>query len=101
MYFRPISGDGVNFGLPFGTDYILAFSRLFFGREVLVAYNVSATNSHTFFIIVDGDIQKNRATMKFLYGDAGTVAVQKHGDPNDPTRFVPLTLKPMQFVVLE
>src|SRR5207247_818478 len=42
MYFRQISENGRDFGLPFGHTYTLAFSRLLFGREVLVAYNVSA-----------------------------------------------------------
>ena len=41
MYYREISGDGIDFGLPFGTTYTLAFSRLLYPREVLVAYNIS------------------------------------------------------------
>jgi glycosidase len=41
MYFREISGDGEHFGLPFGRTYTLAFSRLLYGSEVLVAYDVS------------------------------------------------------------
>ncbi len=30
MYFRQISGDGENFGFPFGTTYTLAFSRILY-----------------------------------------------------------------------
>jgi hypothetical protein len=101
MYFRQISGDGKTFGLPFGTDYTLAFSRLLFGREVLVAYNVSTTNKHNFFVIVDADVQKDKQEMKYLYGKVGTQPVLKNPDPNDPTRFVQLELEPMQFVILE
>lgn len=101
MYFRQISGDGTHFGLPFGTDYILAFSRILFGREVLVAYNVSSTNTHDFFVIVDADIQKDKTGMKYLYGKAGTEPVLKPASSGDPTRFVRLKLKPMQFVILE
>ncbi len=101
MYYRQISADGQNFGLPFGTNYTLAFSRLLFSREVLVAYNVSTTDTHDFHIIVDANYQKDRPSMKFLYGGTGTVPVLKHADPNDPTRFVKFILKPMQFVILE
>lgn len=37
MYYRQISGDGEHFGFPDGTTYTLAFSRLLWGSEVLVA----------------------------------------------------------------
>ncbi|HTS45021.1 MAG TPA: alpha-amylase family glycosyl hydrolase, partial [Puia sp.] len=40
MYYREISGNGMDFGLPYGNEYTLALSRLLYGREVLVAYNV-------------------------------------------------------------
>ena len=43
MYFRQISGDGEHFGLPFGNAYTLAFSRMLYPDEILVAYNVSGT----------------------------------------------------------
>ena len=36
MYYRQISGDGVQFGFPFGSTYTLAFSRVLYGQEVLV-----------------------------------------------------------------
>jgi alpha-amylase len=101
MYFRQISADGQGFGLPFGTNYTLAFSRLLFGREVLVAYNVSTTDSHNFFVIVDAAVQKDRPSMKYLFGDSGSVPIRTRSSPNDPTRFVQIPLKPMQFVILE
>jgi glycosidase len=101
MYFRQISGNGSQFGLPFGTDYTLAFSRILIGREVLVAYNVSGTKVHKDFVIVDSDIQRNKTEMKYLYGKPGTEPVLKPTDPNDPTRFVQLELQPRQFVILE
>jgi hypothetical protein len=39
--------------------------------------------------------------MRFLLEGTGTVPIQKRADANDPTRFVQLNLKPMQFVILE
>jgi hypothetical protein len=44
MYFRDISGDGVNYGRPYGTDHSLASSRILYRQEVLVAYNVKGTS---------------------------------------------------------
>src|SRR5215472_14182637 len=41
MYFRQISGDGQHFGFPFGFAYTLAFSRILYPDEILIAYNVS------------------------------------------------------------
>jgi hypothetical protein len=97
MYFRPISGDGVRFGLPFGSTYTLAFSRILYGREVLVAYNVSAS-ARSDRVLIDGGMHKDGDTLQFLYGGSGTVTAQTA--PGN-TRFVRLDLAPHQFVVLE
>src|ERR1044071_2192907 len=51
MYYREISGDGEHFGLPFGTTYTLAFARVLYGHEVLVAYNVSTQARHDRVIV--------------------------------------------------
>ena len=96
MYFREISGDGVTFGLPFGTDYTLAFSRILYGQEVLVAYNVSS-HERADYVIVDGDVQRGRDAMRFLYGAAGSVPIDVDGQGR---RFVRLRLGARQFVVL-
>ena len=95
MYFREI-GDGINFGLPYGTTYTLAFSRMLYGSEVLVAYNVSATARND-CVIVDASIHQPGDTMQFLYGNSGSVVVQQ---APDGSRYVQLNLAPRQFVIL-
>jgi glycosidase len=97
MYFRQISGDGVNFGYPFGTTYTLAFSRLLYGQEVLVAYNVSAS-PRTDRVVVDASIHQQGDMMTFLYGDTGSVQVDQ---APDGICFVQLDLAAHQFVILE
>jgi glycosidase len=97
MYFRQISGDGVNFGLPFGNAYTLAFSRVLYGEEVLVAYNVSASNRND-RVVIDATLYPDLSTLNFLYGSAGSVTA--HTAPNG-TRFVQLDLAPHQFVILQ
>ena len=98
MYFREISGDGIHFGLPFGTAYTLAFSRFLWGApEVLVAYNVS-TESRRDCVIIDGETHKSGGQMTYLYGKTGTVPIQKNVDD---TYYVHLELGPRQFVILE
>lgn len=97
MYYRQISGNGIDFGFPFGTTYTLAFSRLLWGSEVLVAYNVSnqARNDR---VIVDASFHATGSTMNFLYGGAGSVTVE---EAPSGARLVQLNLAPYQFVVLQ
>jgi glycosidase len=97
MYYRQISGDGVNFGFPFGSTYTLALSRVLYGEEVLVAYNVSASARND-CVLVDSTIYPHGATLRFLYGGAGTVLA--HTAP-DTARYVQLNLAPHQFVILQ
>jgi alpha-amylase len=96
MYYREISGDGQRFGFPFGTTYTLAFSRLLYGQEVLIAYNVSG-QPRTDFVIVDSALHADGSTMRFLYGGAGTTPVQT---ATDGLRFVRLNLSAFGFVIL-
>ena len=98
MYFRQISGDGVNFGLPYGTTYTLAFSRLLYGSEVLVGYNVSSA-SRSDRVVVDADLHKPGEKMTYLYPSGkGDVTVEK---APDGTTFVRLDLDGHQFAVLK
>jgi len=98
MYYRQISADGVGFGLPFGSTYTLAFSRLLYGREVLVAYNVSPRGRND-RVVVDADLHKPGDTMTYLYPNTkGTATVEK---APDGTQFVRLDLDGHQFAVLE
>lgn len=100
MYFREVSGNGRDFGLPQGHPCTLAFSRLLADDEVLVAYNTSTTERRRDFVVVDSGLHKGSDEMRFLYGGHGTVNVETHPDPNNPSRFVQLELDPMQFVIL-
>jgi alpha-amylase len=96
MYYRQISGDGENFGFPFGNTYTLALSRMLYGREILVAYNV-AEQPRQDAVVVDSTLWDDGAPMAFLYGGAGSTPVRTAADG---TRFVRLNLAPHQFVVL-
>jgi glycosidase len=97
MYFRQISADGLTFGFPFGSTYTLAFSRVLYGQEVLVAYNVSPIARQD-RVVIDATLHPNGDTLRFLYGAPGTVPAQTA--PNG-TRFVQLDLAPNQFVILQ
>src|SRR5439155_5261228 len=79
MYFRQISGDGQHFGFPYGSTYTLAFSRILYPQEVLVAYNVSDQTRHD-AIVVESVLHPDQSTMSFLYGGTDAVAVDTAAD---------------------
>jgi glycosidase len=97
MYYRQISGDGVHFGLPFGNAYTLAFSRMLYSSEVLVAYNISGVARND-YIVVDSILSPPGSSKTFLYGGAGSVPVNY---APDGTAYVQLALGANQFVVLK
>jgi alpha-amylase len=96
MYFREIAADGAHFALPTGLAYTLAFARILYPEETLVAYNVEDKDRHD-SVIVDAHLHPDGSNMRFLYGATGTVPVRTAGDGS---RFVKLDLAPHQFVVL-
>jgi len=100
MYFREVSSNGKDFGLPRNQPCTLAFSRILANEEVLIAYNTSTTEAREDYVIVDSALHKAGDSLKFLYGGQGTVTIQKHPDPHNGALFVPLPLEPMQFVIL-
>jgi glycosidase len=105
MYFRQISGNGRDFGLPEGQPCTLAFSRILADEEALVAYNTSTTKVLRDFVIVDAQLQKNRSAMTVRYDSTGrtlgqTITILPHPDLSNSARLVHLSLDPMQFVVI-
>lgn len=97
MYYRQISGDGITFGFPFGSTYTLAFSRVLYPEEIVVAYNVSGAPRQD-KVVVDGVLHPAPSEMTFLYGGAGSIPVST---APDGTRFVELDLGPHQFAILQ
>ena len=74
MYFREISGDGQSFDFAWqGLAYTLAFSRLLYGHEVLVAYNVSAAPRQD-YVIVDSTLHAPGSALNRLYASGAAPA---------------------------
>ena len=96
MYYRQIANQSLNFGVPFGSDYTLAFSRLLYGQEVLAAFNISGAARQD-RVIVDAELHPNGSQLTYQYGKAGSV--QARTAPSG-ARYVQLDLAPHQFVIL-
>jgi glycosidase len=90
QYFRPISGDGHNFGISGFPAGILSFSRILNDREVLTLANAS-TISQSVHVIIEQQLSTPGETFRVLYSNqprptspqavisrpAGTVEVQE------------------------
>jgi alpha-amylase len=96
MQIRPVSTDGAHFHLPECKECLLAFSRILFDDEIIVAYNISPTKFKTEYIQVELNGSK---AFGFLYGDSGTLPI--HSSEDRQVNYIQLKLRPLQFVVLQ
>jgi len=72
IYFRDVSGNGQDFGLPTGRGGVIAFSRILTDREVLVVANTSFGESFEGFVLVDLDLSRTSREMRVEYSNRGT-----------------------------
>ncbi len=90
QYFRPISGDGVHFGISTSAPGVLAFSRILNDQEVVVAANTNTQAGWTGEVIVD--LALNPAGSK--YRPVFTNKTSAHGGEEAAVRPGPVVEKP-------
>jgi glycosidase len=120
QYFRPLSGNGRDFGVSTFTQGVLAFSRILNDHEVLVAANTGGA-PWAGEVIVDYALNRAGVAYELLYSncqDAAAVAVPQaqvieHGAGSvtihevnggigtGPIRTVPVRLSPMEVQFLK
>jgi glycosidase len=98
MYMRKLSVDGEHFMLPTFEKCLLAFSRVLYDEEIVVAYNSSQDEYDEEYIRVDPLLNPQGSTLRFIYGQQGSVNVLLNEEGNK--HFIKLKLEPGQFVVL-
>lgn len=69
VYARPLSGDGVNFGISTTPQGVIAFSRILADEEVLVVANTHPTTSQQLHVIVDGGLNRAGGRMAVRYSN--------------------------------
>lgn len=74
FYFRPISGDGVNFGVSPYPAGILAWSRILNDQEVLIVANTHTKNSISVSVIIDIILSAPGKQFRILYSNKTTPA---------------------------
>jgi glycosidase len=112
QYFRPISGNGVNFGISNYTSGILAYSRVLADLETVVVANTDIQNGWVVDVIVDYVLRPGDFTFELLFSNKlanegvysipviekpqGTVQISKlSGETtNGPARFIRVKLLP-------
>jgi hypothetical protein len=116
FYFRPISGDGQNFGISPFPQGILAFSRILMDEEVVVVANRSTSDSRTFDVIVDITLNQPSDQCRVQFSNkstfqnpgpveeklSGSVAVEEAGGGSGfgPLRSLRATLTPLEIQIL-
>jgi glycosidase len=116
FYFRPVSGDGINFAITTATQGVLAFSRILNDEEVIIVANTNSAPNQTqaVDVIVDGTLNPPNSPLKILYSNkaaptapsavrtTGQVVVHEvdgsigHG----PLEVVHVSLQPMEVQII-
>lgn len=111
LYFREVSGNGLDFGHSSGKGGLVAFSRILVDREIVIVANTGG-QSFTGSVLVDRDIQASPRSMRIAYSNHGTTraitsrnmaAAKFHRDRQvfiGPAAAVDVTLGPSEVQIL-
>lgn len=72
LYFREVSGNGIDFGQSSGPGGVVAFSRILADREVVATANTSSTEPFSGFVLVDRDLSADPRRMSVEFSNIGT-----------------------------
>jgi len=70
QYFRPISGDGNNYGISPFAGGVLAFSRILNDQEIIVVANTNVTKDLAVDVIIDQDLSRPGDRYKVLFSNS-------------------------------
>jgi glycosidase len=118
FYFRPISGDGQNFGISTYRPGVLAFSRVLNDQEVVVVANAClGPDPQDLKVIVDSNINPEGSIFQILFSNKShesvppqtlkaqtlnnvTVTEVNGSSSHGPITIVPVTLQPSEIQIL-
>lgn len=115
-YFRPLSGDGLHFGISTSAPGVLAFSRILNDEEVLIIANTSTQAPWSGQVIVDFSLNPAGSHYHILFSNKGAPAepglvIEKPSGSveiteidgtitHGPARVVAVNLGPMEIQIL-
>jgi glycosidase len=114
-YFRPISGDGINFGVSPFPGGIIAWSRILNDTEVVVVANTSAAQAVSIDVILDISLSAPGDQLRLRYSNHPapaapaavrtlqqvTVAEVDGSTSHGPLNVMRATLQPMELQILQ
>jgi len=116
FYFRPLSGDGMTFGVSGFPQGVIAFSRILNDQEVVVAANTNPTQTQQLGLIVEIMLSSNGDAFDVLYSNQarpqapqpvrvlpqGTVTVHEVDGSigTGPLHVIGVNLRPMEVQIL-
>jgi hypothetical protein len=115
-YFRPISGDGIHFGVSASAPGIISYSRILSEQEILIVANTDTQSGWVGEVIVDEAINPIGQQLRVLYSNqdqfetpgpviecpAGSVEVAEidGGITYGPLHVISINLRPMEIQFL-
>ncbi|MFZ2163723.1 MAG: alpha-amylase family glycosyl hydrolase [Sideroxyarcus sp.] len=103
QFLREISGDGENFGLPrvLGDKMlsVVAWSRIFDDREMLLALNTDSYNARGAWVTIDNDLHDEDSPLKCIYSTEKPQVGQELKAAKKNGKAVFLTVPPAGFVI--
>jgi glycosidase len=84
QYFRPISGDGSNFGLSTYLSGVLAFSRILNDQEVVFVANINRQAGFQGEVIIDSSLHSSANPMRPLFSNLRPIAGLANSVLNKP-----------------
>ena len=100
QYFRPCSGNGIDFGFSPYKGGILAYSRILNDREVLIVANNSVDQESTVHVLVDANLNPSGRLWEIAFSTKDRTGQSTTTVTNERVHCVQLTLEPMEAQVL-
>jgi glycosidase len=114
FYFRPISGDGVNFGIAPYAGGVMAWSRILNDAEVVVVANTNTTQGQMVDVILEQTLSAAGNLLRVLHSNKpaptapssvtiinqASIAEVDGTTGNGPISVVRVTLQPMEVQIL-
>jgi glycosidase len=69
FYFRPLSGDGINFGVSTFLNGVLAWSRILNDEEVIIVANSDTANVNPVDVILERTLSASGQNLRVLYSN--------------------------------
>jgi glycosidase len=101
QYFRPCSGNGVDFGYSEYNGGIIAFSRILNNSEVLVVGNTNVNVSQSIFVAVDMNLHSLNKQWKIIYSNHVQPKEPKPTSLQGSCKCTFVTLSPMEVQILK